>query len=379
MSGGGRGPEAGASGPPGASESLGSKGSVERIELAPGYSIARVINGTWQLSDGHRRGAGDRDEAIEGLLRRAEAGLTTFDCADIYTGVEDLLGDVLRAWRRRGGDLAPPPLQVHTKLVPDLAALPGLTRRDLTAIVERSLGRLGVERLDLVQLHWWDYRVPGAVEAAGWLDALRREGKVRHVGVTNFDAPHLAALLDSGIEIVSHQTQYSVVDRRPEHALTDLARARGVGLLCYGALAGGFLSERWAGAPEPDVAAEDLANRSLTKYRLILDELGPWELVQELLAVLRRIGRRHGVALSTVALRWVLDRPGVAAAIVGTTGARHLDRTLEAFRLELDGEDRAAIEGVVARATGPAGDVYALERVPGGRHASIMRYDLNDV
>ena len=168
-----------------------------------------------------------------------------------------------------------------------------------------------------------------------------------------------------------------MVDRRPEHALAELARARGVGLLCYGTLAGGFLSERWLGAPEPEGPPEDLANRSLTKYKLILDELGSWELVQELLGVLQRIGRRHGVGLSTVALRWVLDRPGVAAAIVGATGDRHLERTLEAFRLELDGEDRAAIEGVVARATGPAGDVYALERVPGGRHAAIMRYDLN--
>jgi len=350
---------------------------VERIELAPGYSIARIVNGAWQLSTGHRRGTSDRDETIQGLLRRAEAGLTTFDCADIYTGVEDLLGDVVRAWRRRGGDTAAPELQVHTKLVPDRADLPHLRRNDVEGIVERSLARLGVERLDLVQLHWWDYEVPGFVEAAGWLDDLRRAGKIRHLGVTNFDAPHLAALLDAGLQVVSHQTQYSVVDRRPEHALVELARARDVGLLCYGTLAGGFLSERWLGAPEPEEPAEELANRSLTKYRLILEEVGPWELFQELLAVLRRIGGRHGVSLSTVALRWVLDRPGVAAAIVGATGDRHLERTLDAFRLRLDGEDRAAIEGVVARAAGPAGDVYALERVPGGRHARIMRYDLN--
>jgi len=352
-------------------------GPVDRIELAPGYSIARIVNGAWQLSAGHRRSAADRDVAIEGLLRRAEVGLTTFDCADIYTGVEELLGDVLRAWRRSGGDAAPAELQIHTKLVPDLTDLPTLRRRDVEASVERSLRRLGVERLDLVQLHWWDYGIPGFVETAGWLDDLCRAGKIRHLGVTNFDAPHLAELLDAGISVVSHQTQYSVVDRRPEHALAELARSRGVGLLCYGTLAGGFLSERWLGAPEPEGPAEDLANRSLTKYKLILDELGSWELVQELLGVLQRIGRRHGVKLSTVALRWVLDRPGVAAAVVGAAGDRHLERTLEAFRLELDGEDRAAIEGVVARATGPAGDVYALERVPGGRHAAIMRYDLN--
>lgn len=358
---------------------------VERVELAPGYSIARVINGAWQLAAGHRQTAPDRAAAVDGLLRRAEAGLTTFDCADIYTGVEELLGDVLRAWRRRGGDGPPPELQVHTKLVPDRAALPYLQRRDVERIVERSLRRLGIERLDLVQLHWWDYAVPGWLEAAGWLSDLRRAGKIRHLGATNFDTPHLAALLDAGIPLVSHQVQYSVVDRRPENGLAEAARARGVALLCYGTLAGGFLSRRWLGAPEPAVRPDELANRSLTKYKLILEEMAgatgddgsSWALFQELLATLDRIGARHGADPATVALRWVLDRPGVAGAIVGATGARHLAETLRVFDLALDGDDRVAIDRVIGHAAGPAGDTYALERLPGGRHAAIMRYDLN--
>ena len=235
----------------------------------------------------------------------------------------------------RRGRRRPPSSRSTPSWCPTSRPCPACAARDVERIVERSLARLGVERLDLVQLHWWDYEIPGFVEAAGWLDDLRRAGKIRHLGATNFDTPHLAALLDAGIAVVSHQIQYSVVDRRPEHGLAELARARGVGLLCYGTLAGGFLSERWLGAPEPEEPPEELANRSLTKYRLILDELGSWELFQELLAALHRIGRRHGVGLSAVALRWVLDRPGVAAAIVGATGDRHLERTLRAFGLEL--------------------------------------------
>jgi len=351
------------------------------VELAPGYSVPRVIHGAWQLSEGHRGAAGapDRDEAVQGLLRLAEAGFDTFDCADIYTGVEELLGEVLRAWRRRGGDRAAPALRVHTKLVPDLAALPGLERAYVERVVDRSLRRLGVERLDLVQLHWWDWSIPGHVEAAGWLDDLRRAGKVRHVGATNFDAEHLAEVLDAGIPVVSNQVQYSVIDRRPEGALAELAESRGVALLGYGALAGGFLSERWLGVPEPADSAAALPNRSLTKYRLILSEFGPWRLFQDLLETLAEIGRRHGAPLAAVALRAALDRPGAAAAILGASGARHLRDTLQALDLHLDADDRAALEAVLARAQGPAGPVYALERDPTGPHAAVMRYDLNRV
>lgn len=355
--------------------------TVPRVELAPGYSVPRVIHGAWQLAAGHRGGAGapDREAAVQGLLRLAEAGFDTFDCADIYTGVEELLGEVLRAWRRRGGDRAAPELRVHTKLVPDLAALPGLDRGYVERVVERSLRRLGVERLDLVQLHWWDYGVPGYVEAAGWLDDLRRAGKVRHVGATNFDAEHLAEVLDAGVPVASNQVQHSLIDRRPEGALAELALRRGVALLGYGALAGGFLTERWRDVPEPEGPATALPNRSLTKYRLILDEFGPWSLFQELLEALARIGRRHGASLAAVALRAALDRPGAAAAVLGASGARHLEDTRHALDLAFDDQDRAALETVLAHARGPAGPVYALERDQTGPHAAVMRYDLNRV
>jgi len=202
---------------------------------------------------------------------------------------------------------------------------------------------------------------------------------VRHVGATNFARSRLAEILDAGVPLASHQVQYSLLDRRPEGGMIGLARERGLGLLCYGTLAGGFLSERWLGAPEPQVPATELPNRSLTKYRLIQQEWGSWALFQELLAALAAIAKRHGVPLSTVALAWVLERPGVSAVILGASGARHLDATQRAFDLELDAEDRTGIDAVLEQARGPRGEVYGLERTPGGRHAAIMRYDLNAV
>jgi len=341
---------------------------VPRFELAPGYTVSWLLKGGWQLAGGH--GHIDAAAALADMDRFADAGITTFDCADIYTGVETLIGDWLK---RRGRHSAAVPVQVHTKYVPDLDRLPTHSRTDVVRGVDRSLVRLGVDRLDLVQLHWWDYDVPGYVDAAVWLDELRRAGKIRHVGVTNFDKQRLMEILAAGVSIVSHQVQYSVLDRRPANGMAVQCAGEGIGLLCYGALAGGFLSERYLGRSDP---APPLENRSLVKYRLIIDEFGGWDRFQEMLAALGRVAARHRVGIGTVAVRWVLDQPGVSGAIVGARHARHVDQIVQACFLALDDDDHAAVARVQAASSGPAGDVYDLERIKGGPHASIMRYKL---
>jgi aryl-alcohol dehydrogenase-like predicted oxidoreductase len=344
--------------------------SVPRATLAPGYTISRLVKGGWQLAGGH--GGVDTAAAIGDMEAFARAGITTFDCADIYTGVEALIGQFLATLRGRDPRAAAG-IQVHTKCVPDLDRLPHLTRHDLEVTVDRSLQRLGVDALDLVQLHWWDYEVPGDVQAARWLDDLRRVGKIRHLGLTNFDLPHLRAIVEAGVPIVSHQVQYSVLDRRAAGDMAAWCEARGVALLAYGALAGGFLSERWLGQPAP---REPLENRSLIKYRLIIDECGGWDYFQALLATMKAIADEHRATIGTVAVRWVLDQPAVAAAIVGARHSRYLADTVAAFDLTLRPDDRRRIEAVQAQAAGPSGEVYGLERVRGGRHAAIMRYNL---
>ncbi len=342
-----------------------------QVTLAPGYTIPRLIKGGWQLAGGH--GAIDADAAIADMFAFADAGITAFDCADIYTGVEELIGRFLREWRsRRGGDAAT--IRVHTKCVPDLAALPTLDRADIERLIDRSLRRLGVERLDLVQFHWWDCDIPGAVDAALHLRDLQLAGKINQLGLTNFDTPHLQAMLDAGVPIITHQVQVSVLDARPLRAMATLCATRGVSLLAYGALAGGFMHERWLGVGEP---AEPLENRSLVKYKLIIDDFGGWALFQQLLATLARIATAHGTTIGAVALRYVLDQPAVAAAIVGARHAGHLPATLAAAALSITSDERAALHALLDRATGPLGDVYELEREKGGRHASIMRYNLN--
>jgi len=346
--------------------------TVETIALAPGYRISRIVRGGWQLAAGHSPLEAER--AIADMAAFLEAGVTTFDCADIYTGVEDMIGRFRERIVAERGQEALAVFKVHTKFVPDWVALAKIDRAYVRRIVDRSLQRLRMERLDLVQFHWWNYEVPRAVDAALMLKELQDEGKIELIGGTNFDTPHTRALLEAGVPLVSMQVQYSLLDARPEHGLTALCAERGIKLLCYGTVAGGFLSERWLGAPEP---REPLANRSLVKYKLIVDDFGGWTLFQKLLEVLRDVGRKHGVSLTAVATRWVLDRPQVAGAIVGARYADHLPDTVSVFGFALDDADRAAIDAVLARRTGPAGDTYALERDREGRHGRIMNYNLN--
>ena len=346
---------------------------VERQEIAPGYSISRIIKGGWQLAGGH--GQVTREAAIEDMFRFVDAGLTTFDCADIYTGVEQLIGDFLRALRKSRGEAAANEIQVHTKFVPDLEALAILTRAHVEKTIDRSLKRLGVDAIDLVQFHWWDYDIPGYVEAALHLADLQRAGKIRHIGITNFDTPRLGEIIKAGVPVIAHQLQYSAIDHRPENGMVNLCRDHHVALLCYGSVAGGFLSDRYLGVPEP---ASPLENRSLTKYKLIIDEFGSWSLFQELLQTLRRIADKHRTTIAAVAMRYVLQKPQVAAVIVGARNSAHLAATIASQALSFDNEDSAWIAEVTQRSQGPVGDTYTLERMKGGRHAAAMKYNLND-
>ena len=342
------------------------------IELAPGYAISRIIKGGWQLSGDH--GPVDADEALRAMAAYDEAGITTFDCADIYTGVEEKIGAFRKDYLQRHGAQALARLKVHTKYVPDLSTLATVDRAGVTQTIERSLRRLGMERLDLVQFHWWDYTVPRYLEVAGWLRALQQAGKIDRISGTNFDTERTRALVESGIALTSMQVQYSLLDQRPARQLAAYARDHGISFLCYGAVAGGFLSERWLGVPDPGARFE---NRSLVKYKLIIDDFGGWELFQRLLQAARTVGERHGVSISTVAMRWVLEQPQVAAVLVGVRRGDHLPEHRKVLSLTLTPEDHATLDAVLRQARPVDGDVYSVERDLNGRHGRIMKYELN--
>ncbi|SIQ89333.1 Predicted oxidoreductase [Rhizobium sp. RU35A] len=345
---------------------------MQRITLAPGYEISRVIRGGWQLAGGH--GAVDPAVAVEDMVAFADAGITTFDCADIYTGVEELIGRFRLAYRDLRGEEALRRIRVHTKFVPDLTVLPTISKAYVEGVIDTSLKRLNLERLDLVQFHWWAYDIDGWLETAGWLKELQQAGKIDKVSGTNFDSDHIEALIAAGIPLASLQLQYSLLDRRPEKRMVSLAAQHDFALFCYGTVAGGFLSDKWLGLAEP---SHPLENRSLTKYKLIIDDIGGWDLFQALLGTLRGIADRHQTDIATIASAAMLRRPGVAAVIVGARNRDHLAENLAISDITLSDKDLSDIEAVMAEAKELEGDVYTLERDRNGRHGSIMKYNLN--
>jgi diketogulonate reductase-like aldo/keto reductase/enamine deaminase RidA (YjgF/YER057c/UK114 family) len=215
---------------------------------------------------------------------------------------------------------------------------------------------------DLLQFHWWDYRHPGYIDALEVLTQLRGQGHVGQLGVTNFDTDHLRLLVRSGIPLVSNQVSLSLLDRRAAGRMSAYCLEAGVRLIAYGTLAGGFISERWAGQPEP----EEIGDWSKSKYKRFIDAIGGWAALQVVLGAASQIAHKHGVSLSAVALRWVLDQPAVAAAIVGARlGEReHRAANLAVFKFRLDADDHARLDDAFAATRDPPGDCGDEYRKP---------------
>jgi aryl-alcohol dehydrogenase-like predicted oxidoreductase/enamine deaminase RidA (YjgF/YER057c/UK114 family) len=227
--------------------------------------------------------------------------------------------------------------------------------------VERSRRRLGVETIDLLQFHWWSFEHPAYLDAMKRLDDLRREGLIRHLGVTNFDTAHLNVLVRHGVPIVTNQVSFSLLDRRAAGEMSAFCLANGVRLLAYGTLAGGLMSERWLGRPEPSDG--EIADWSKMKYRRFVEAVGGWDALQAILAALDQIAKKHDVAVANIATRWALDHPAVAATIVGARlgESDHRESNLAPFSFALDDDDRTTIDEALARTKaipGDCGDEY---------------------
>jgi aryl-alcohol dehydrogenase-like predicted oxidoreductase len=344
---------------------------LPRTTLRDNYSISSVIKGGWQLAGGH--GPIDERHAIADMRDFVSAGITTFDCADIYTGVEELIGKFLSKYKGDFNNGELPPVQVHTKYVPDLDALATVSKADTERIIDRSLTRLGVERLDLVQFAWWDYSVPRYVDVCLHLVDLQKAGKIRFIGATNFNASSLGEMLDAGCPLITNQVQYSVLDNRPAGRMQKLCQRHDMSFLCYGSVAGGFLTEKYLGVTHGQFSE----NRSLVKYQLIIEETGGFDHFQQLLQVLKDIADEHDVRIAEVAARYVLQQESVSAVIIGARNAKHLQRLQKLARLNLDTSQIEKIQSVIQAGPGVPGDVYDIERDKDGPHGRIMKYNLN--
>jgi len=215
---------------------------------------------------------------------------------------------------------------------------------------------MNVETLDLLQFHWWDYQNTNYLDALTYLSQLRDEGKIRHLGLTNFDTQHLKQIVDHGIRVISNQVQFSLIDRRPEVHMIQFCQEHNIQLLTYGTICGGLLSEKYLGQPEPRGGALNTA--SLRKYKQMVDAWGGWSLFQELLLALKQIANKHQVSISNVALRYILERPEVAGVIIGVRlgVTDHRTENAQVFDFTLDMEDHDLLEAVFGRSR----DLYRL-------------------
>lgn len=330
-----------------------------RLQFTPDLNICRVLNGMWQVSGGH--GTIEPKSAIASMFDYMDAGFTSWDLADHYGPAEDFIGEFRRKLVASRGKDALTNLQAFTKWVPRPSKM---TRRLVEQNIDISLKRMGVETLDLMQFHWWEYRDKNYLDALAYMTELQKEGKIKHLALTNFDTEHLKIITDAGIKIVSNQVQFSLIDHRPLVNMVSFCQEHNIKLLAYGTVCGGLLSEKYLGQPEP--GGRILNTASLQKYKRMVDKWGGWSLFQELLSLLQQIADKYTVSIPNIAVRYIIDQPTVAGAIVGAKlgVSEHIADNARVFNFKLDTEDLTRINAVVERSQnlyqliGDCGDEY---------------------
>ncbi|MDW3649349.1 MAG: aldo/keto reductase [Bacteroidia bacterium] len=327
--------------------------SLPKIELAPGLSISPIVNGLWQIADMERDGKElDLAKAATAMQKYLDQGMCSFDMADHY-GSAELISGLFR--EALGNKKA---VQLFTKWVPE----PGPSSREkVRSAIERSLKRMKSESLDLLQYHAWNYADPAWLDDLYYLEELKREGLIQHLGLTNFDAAHLNMVLKSGIEVVSNQVCFSLLDQRAAGAMSQVCEKHGVKLLAFGTLAGGFFAEKWLGKTDPGI--DNLETWSQMKYRRFIEESGGWDNFQALLKILNEIAQNHGYSIPQIASAYILQQKAVAGVIVGVRLGRdkYLDANKKIAELRFTEEDIQKIEAHLSQQRtipGDCGDEY---------------------
>ncbi|MGY5118820.1 aldo/keto reductase [Streptomyces sp. 900105755] len=309
-----------------------------------GLRVSRIAFGTWQL--GGDWGAFAEEDARKAVRRARELGVNFFDTAQGYGfgASERLLGDALRTELREHRD----ELVIATK--GGLRDTGTGVARDaspaaLRAGVDASLTALGVDRIDLYQVHWPDPKVPLA-ETAGALRELVEAGKIRHVGVSNYSAEQMAEF-SRVLPVETLQPPYHLFRREIEDTVLPYTRGHGIGVLVYGPLAHGLLTGTLSGEsvfPAGDWRAKSGVFRGETYRR----NLAVVRALQEFAAF-------RDMTVSQLAIAWTLAQPGVDVAIVGARRPHHVEDSLAAADLSLDETDLKDIDAIVAEATPVAG------------------------
>jgi aryl-alcohol dehydrogenase-like predicted oxidoreductase len=309
-----------------------------------GLGVSRIAFGTWQL--GGDWGHFDEDIAIKAIRRAHDLGVNFFDTAQAYGfgASERILGEALRS------EL----LTDRSQLV--IATKGGLRMTESGLVrdaspewlrqgVDASLTALGIDHIDLYQVHWPDSTVPAA-ETAGALAELIADGKIGHVGVSNYDTTQIDEFSKT-LPVETVQPPYHLFRREIEHDLLPYCLAHNIGVLVYGPLAHGLLT----GALTPQTVFGDDDWRSKSSvftgdtYRRNL----------ETVHALQSYAAELGITVSQLAIAWTLANPAVHVAIVGARTTNHVQDSLAAADVSLSDADLAEIDKIMSSATPVAG------------------------
>ena len=327
--------------------------AIEKYKLAAGLEISRAVTGLWQIADMEKSGNTLDPIATSAFMAPyADAGLNTFDMADHYGSAEIIAGYFQK------NSASGKSTHMLTKWVPK----PGpVTREQVRAAIKERCKRLQSEKVDLLQYHAWNFANPYWLDALIYLQELKVEGLIGAIGTTNFDTAHLRIAKSSGVDLVSNQISYSLIDQRGGGKMADYCAENGIAILAYGTLCGGFLSQKWLGKTEP--AGDGLANWSLMKYKRFIDTAGGWDKFQNVLSTLDKISKSVDRSISTIASKYQLGQKSVGAVIIGARLGEnaHISDATSLFSFELSDSERNEIAKTLAELLpipGDCGDEY---------------------
>ena len=305
-----------------------------------GVTVSRICLGCMSYGTPDWRPWVHDEKASAPFFKRAiEAGINFFDTADMYSlGVGE---EVTGRWLREYGNLDE--IVLGTKVFFPMTEGPnmgGLSRKHIQQACEDSLRRLGVETIDLYQIHRLDPATP-MEEMLAALDQLVRQGKVRYIGASSMFAWQFQRLLSLSEQrgwarFVSMQNHYNLVYREEEREMLPLCEDQGIGVIPWSPLARGML----AGTRKK--LGDDSTSRSSSDGldQILYDQPSDWEVVE----AVKKVAAERGEPPARIALAWLMSKPAVTAPIVGATKLKHLDDAIAAVEIELSAEEIAALE-----------------------------------
>ncbi|KAK8206248.1 putative general stress protein [Phyllosticta capitalensis] len=314
-----------------------STNKIETFQIG-NHMVPRLFVGLWQCSS-PLWGSAPLSKIKKHFQALVDAGFTAYDMADHYGDAELLFG------RFRSKYAGPEKIYCATKIC--LFEQVDPTSEVMDAALAQRVKNVKADSIDLCQFYIQHYANGEHLKALKYLD---NDARVSSLGAVNFDTAKMEQAIDAGIAIATNQVQFSLIDSRPTVKMGPLCAKHGVKLLTYGTLCGGFLADKWLGEPVPAMYSDGMTP-SHRKYFEEIEAWGGWSLFQSLLQALKLIADKHGVSVSNVATRWVLDHEYVGAVIVGTRLGIS-DRTnenLKVYGWRLDDEDQQRVEEVLAK------------------------------